>query len=45
VQVAAVGDREVGAANARVAGQTASELNTIAATSSGAEMRDPTPRR
>jgi len=42
--VAAAGALEVGAANARVAGQTASELRTIAATTSGEKMRDPTRR-
>jgi hypothetical protein len=42
--VAAAGAAEIGAATARVAGQTASELNTIAATKSGAEIRDPTRR-
>jgi len=42
--VAAAGAIDVGAANARVAGQTASELKTIAATKNGEHTRDPTHR-
>jgi len=42
--VAAAGVFDIGAANARDAGQAASELKTIAATRSGEKMRDPTCR-
>src|SRR5438477_914811 len=42
--VAAAGAFDTGAANARDAGQAASELKTIAATRSGEKMRDPTCR-